>query len=107
MEFNLLNELKDKIIHTIEIVLFANGNKNLKIELVDFRFQAGKDFTYNGIEIDLLDKNTNEKVCNIVFNNVNGEHITISKRFSNKEAIIIREPIKMSDFKFALSGFLK
>ena len=57
--------------------------------------------------ITLSDKDSGEEVCNIAFNNVNGDHITISKSFSDKEAIIIRKPIKMSEFKTALSGFLK
>ena len=107
MTFNLLNELKDKVMLNIAKVLSERENNNLKIDLVEFRYEVGSEFTYNCFEFELLNKDTDELVANVTFNNVNGNHITIYKKFSDKKEYIIREPIKMSEFKTALAEFLK
>ena len=107
MTFNLLNELKDKVMLNIVKVLSERENNNLKINLVEFIYQVGSQFTYNCFEFALLNKDTDELVANVTFNNVNGNHIIIHKKFSDKKAYIIREPIKMSEFKTSLAEFLK
>ena len=107
MEFNLLNELKDKVMLDIAKVLSEIENNNLKIDLVEFRYEVGSEFTYNCFEFALLNKDTDELVANVTFNNVNGNHITIHKKYSDKKEYILREPLMMNKFKRALAEFLK
>ena len=109
MTFNALSELKNTIVQSIAEVLGEKEITDFKIVLTEFRWENMNDgcYGYQGFDILIADKITDEKIYQVVFNNANGEHITMGKVPFDDETIILNQfDYSKTAFKTAFSNII-